>query len=631
MKNNRITKRKHDAQLFDNNDCVIKYISLFNDEVKNALFAPAFKNDLQTSNIHLDSVIAQLETSNFNAGDFTDEENANYTNFLADKNVGSGGGGNGGGGGSCSDSDSLSSDTEEEDLESEDHSVQYSFENDTTIFSTNEEIGIPWSDVEKQVFFHCLSRYSIHLVDEWALQIPSKTKYEIVMYYDILRNNYDSMRNKAMNRSLIKRADLPIAYEMDQEWCEIEETLAQCVSTALFLGNDSGSNESDNTDNNDGDSDSDNNNRLFELDQKWQERWLQIYSKHGLMEYYPVSKNCLPLDNVDTLQYLESCVKSFCSHLIKETILNMDAYEDDFEVVKNPVNMDFTTNGDMVVLQRGSFAEKSGKPRLLLTVTVADIHKAIVKMKQNTRKYGHHPYTLFEQVYDTLKKYNIRLDSARKNAQLKIDMNYTKEGQDESNENKNFPSKEYITDETVDKDYSLLKYKKSNIGQIPALVHKTINDQISLDSLSGNVKNTTTETSTTSKETSTTPKETSTISSATPKETSTISSATSKKTSNAATDTFTNNTKSNITLPQYNIPQRFQSLASPNDMSNSNSNSNITNIGFTPGSGDFPRSAEYKDLLKEQKLDHNDITKSQNYQHALLAYFASDYVDNTKI
>ena len=42
----------------------------------------------------------------------------------------------------------------------------------------------------------------------------------------------------------------------------------------------------------------------------------------------------------------------------------------------------------------------------------------------------------------------------------------------------------------------------------------------------------------------------------------------------------------------------------------------------------FPRSTEYRDLLKEKDIDQKDLIKSNSYRRTLLAYFASEYLED---
>lgn len=117
--------------------------------------------------------------------------------------------------------------------------------------------GSWWSADEKETFFRCLARYSIHRVSEWCHELFNKSETEILMYYNLLqkelsrvkRKNHfkvsfeDYLPNETAELILVPHiyetdyyfkgssyASLPIAYELTEEWIKYEEEQASLLA-----------------------------------------------------------------------------------------------------------------------------------------------------------------------------------------------------------------------------------------------------------------------------------------------------------------------------------------------------------------------------------------------------------------
>lgn len=88
------------------------------------------------------------------------------------------------------------------------------------------EIGSLWTSIEKRKFFRLLSRYSIHRFDDWyPLFNGTKSKQEILTYYEVLNKNLKLMKEKNPN-TLLRYDDYPIAYEVNDNFIEFEEHMS---------------------------------------------------------------------------------------------------------------------------------------------------------------------------------------------------------------------------------------------------------------------------------------------------------------------------------------------------------------------------------------------------------------------
>ncbi|CAI4632877.1 BAQ_1a_G0036190.mRNA.1.CDS.1 [Saccharomyces cerevisiae] len=162
-------------------------------------------------------------------------------------------------------------------------------------------LGVDWDSEEKNTFFWCLSRYSIHRVDEWRSLLPRKSAMEILGYYRLLRRASASARSR-------KAGDdgAPIAYEMSAEWVALETKLSEAVMAitegAAEVADEEGHCEG-----------------LIDYE-SWKRRWVAIYSHSRIAEIRPLPRHALPLSRSAT-QTLERCVSRYTRTLLWCTAL----------------------------------------------------------------------------------------------------------------------------------------------------------------------------------------------------------------------------------------------------------------------------------------------------------------------
>lgn len=160
-------------------------------------------------------------------------------------------------------------------------------------------LGVEWNSEEKQTFFWCLSRYSIHRVEEWRSLLPRKSAMEILGYYRLLR------RASAHSR---KAGDegAPIAYEMSAEWVALETKLSEAVA-AIAEGAAEAANE-------EGDGEG-----LIDYG-RWERRWVALYSHSRIAEIRPLPRHALPLSR-SAADALERSVQRYTRALLWCTAL----------------------------------------------------------------------------------------------------------------------------------------------------------------------------------------------------------------------------------------------------------------------------------------------------------------------
>ena len=85
----------------------------------------------------------------------------------------------------------------------------------------NQGMGSLWTGKEKQLFFHYLSRHSIHSIDTWSKRIPTKSKFEILTYYNVLKQNLEELKllHTKKHGGILSYEEFPIAYELDESRC----------------------------------------------------------------------------------------------------------------------------------------------------------------------------------------------------------------------------------------------------------------------------------------------------------------------------------------------------------------------------------------------------------------------------
>lgn len=109
--------------------------------------------------------------------------------------------------------------------------------------------GSWWTSNEKDIFFRCLARFTIHRIEEFRRYIPGKTEPEIMMYYNLLKRELarvkrtkrvevtfedypraESDASYSVTHTYESRSfrgasysNLPIAHELSEEWIEYED------------------------------------------------------------------------------------------------------------------------------------------------------------------------------------------------------------------------------------------------------------------------------------------------------------------------------------------------------------------------------------------------------------------------
>lgn len=100
--------------------------------------------------------------------------------------------------------------------------------NDLNVKDTKN--SLKWTAEEKDVFYEALARYSINRVDEISVLLPNKSTADVMNLYDALRKELKRYKSdNSLKRKLIPYDDLPISYEMSEEYIEIEEKFANSI------------------------------------------------------------------------------------------------------------------------------------------------------------------------------------------------------------------------------------------------------------------------------------------------------------------------------------------------------------------------------------------------------------------
>lgn len=114
--------------------------------------------------------------------------------------------------------------------------------------------GVLWTADEKEMFFRCLARYSIHRIDSFAEHLPTKSNVEILAYYELLKDAlqqnmipgkwtvrfneagspiYDGVKHVYHYRYFrgARYSELPRAVELTEEEIEYEEEQAKHITS----------------------------------------------------------------------------------------------------------------------------------------------------------------------------------------------------------------------------------------------------------------------------------------------------------------------------------------------------------------------------------------------------------------
>lgn len=253
-------------------------------------------------------------------------------------------------------------------------------------------LGSYWSAAEKSIFFHCLARYSIHRLDEWRERLASKSKFEILIYYEVLNRNLTQLKRSDMKNfgGILSRMELPIAYEVDEFFVSFEETMSRTIRMELEplpLPEDA----------------KDEQDCLISFD-NWSKRWRPLYSKANIEEIAPVSKDPLQFSQ-KAKDFLVECCRDYTRRLVTCTILT------DFEknsIYKDAIfkkNVDDIPDGDDIVVSR------SPQTKICPHIVNKDhVSRAISLFKFE----GHRVPTLGDTVLRTIDKFELRHDNEGK-------------------------------------------------------------------------------------------------------------------------------------------------------------------------------------------------------------------------
>lgn len=371
-------------------DIVADYYDIFNNEVKQFL-QPGFDYELESSRIHADSKVRSLEDPEEDEDGKSNEEDdeSELSSAESESIAGSNGG-----------SDGCDNDEDRDGSDYEDHDENSSSESDSRYVTADESageedidskesksfsLGTYWSSREKSVFFHCLSRYSIHRLDEWHSKLPSKAKFEILLYYKVLKYNLRELQRRNLVGGLVSNEDFPIAYEMDEFYVELEEFMSRQVRIEYEKPIDS--NSADDPSGNEEDDE-----HLLSID-NWNKRWQAIYCKSGIDELKPLSSEPLPYSK-ETFQFLTDCAKAYTRRLLWFTVLQE---MDKLSIAKKmlfPREQSF--KDDDLVLH-------ASDEQLPHVVTQSSVLKAISTLKQE----GFNTPTIPETVLHTLEKFKV--------------------------------------------------------------------------------------------------------------------------------------------------------------------------------------------------------------------------------
>lgn len=267
----------------------------------------------------------------------------------------------------------------------------------------NYELGSIWNRKEKQLFFHHLSRHSIHSLDSWCERIPTKSKLEILMYHDVLKENLKLLKNLNTRKhgGILTYKHLPIAYEMNEEWIALEEEL----SSEPIQDNSTADLEQPPEDG------------LISWE-NWYKRWSPVYSRHRLMEYYPSSRQP-NIFGKDAKQLLERLAKSYTCKLLREVIIPVldkksvpKSSLQNYKILKtsrlrklrsNCSTLDISDNKDIAIA--------TSNAEFPHVITEQEVINALIRL----RLYRRHKHCLTypESIVESINKFNLNVQDGK--------------------------------------------------------------------------------------------------------------------------------------------------------------------------------------------------------------------------
>lgn len=180
-------------------------------------------------------VKAPATTDTSESQDSSNSNNADFSKSAVNSNGGNSNRGTANEGSSSQQETSLEESTSE----------SLSDEGDTREIDLLDQIpGVYWSAQEKDKFFNCLARYTIHRADEFLPHLPDKSLSDIFTYCTLLKNELKRVSLSTyvddgagarvpvrVHPRSIRYSELPTAHEVDDEFLEYEE------EQSIFMGN----------------------------------------------------------------------------------------------------------------------------------------------------------------------------------------------------------------------------------------------------------------------------------------------------------------------------------------------------------------------------------------------------------
>lgn len=271
------------------------------------------------------------------------------------------------------------------------------------------QMGAYWEGWEKRLFFRLLSRYSIHRLDEWCHMLPFKSKFEILGYYRVLKRSLQFMKN-ARRKTLLKRSEMQIAYEMDEEYIAIEEYLSgklreieesnEVATMEPKQEQEQGQNLEDEGE-------------LISLN-AWQRRWHGIYRRSPIEEIKTQRKKYSDPPRLankgELMPYLESILKKYLRALLWHTILpNMEKIsmrKDELVNILDDEGQEHSLGPDVEdVEEDGTVNVRYSEKRRFLPhiITEKNVADALTMMKLEHKQCA----TLAESIVETIHKFEL--------------------------------------------------------------------------------------------------------------------------------------------------------------------------------------------------------------------------------
>lgn len=406
-------------------DIVADYYDVFNNEVKRFM-EPRIDYDLKGSHIHVDSKVKSLEESQREEEEEEEEEKEEEEDEDNEESELSSTGQDSANDDESSDESDENDDNQPSDSESDSRYVTAEESADEkeagSNGSRNFTLGTFWSSREKSMFFRCLSRYSIHRLDEWHVKLPSKSKFDILLYHKVLKDNLLELQRRNLVGNLVANEDFPIAYEMDEFYLEWEEFMSRQVRIEYERpmsgnleegegeeeddeeeeeeeekeeddeGEEQGEVEDEEEDEEEDEQGEGKEEELISIE-NWNKRWRAIYCKTGIEELRPLSSEPLPYSE-ESFELLTKCAKAYTKRLLWFTILQ------DLEKLSVSRRSLFP---DAPLAKNDDLVLHASDEQLPHVITHSSVLKALNTLKQE----GYYTPTIPETILRTLEKFQV--------------------------------------------------------------------------------------------------------------------------------------------------------------------------------------------------------------------------------